>query len=475
MSTQHVHPPSRIYIGPSPSSTSASSSSHTRIPSSETDEPRQRKRDIVRRRRKRTNSGAEWGESSLAGGVRGWVGRTVGGESEERLLDQTADDQDGDDDQGLAWYRIKWEGESRSGSRSRENTADGEAQQSARGGTREDELNTSARPPTSLPAHALAATRDGDFLSQGLTSSPLNTPAISHTSGSTLELAPGPRRRTSPSQPQHPSAFPVTNAALAPMSSSPLRPPPITKNSNVSSVMESFVTAQSSIAGDSTASLTEGPPPTTRRGLISTSPPPDSSSSRTITPPHSTKTVPLPAQPLPRFEHTPASPISSTAAGVDVSPPPTHGSPTPAARHTDPPAPLRSAFKGAAVPTPQRQQTVHFPLTPAGSGIFPSLGKGKGRAVEEEPESVGDEDEGKDVLEGDAEPADPSVVLGRRGAPAPGEAGNDEVTQEDDDEPDMGPRDVILRGEWVASDCSVLTLRPYPTDSAAHASQIGSY
>ena len=412
VSTQHAHPPSRIYIGPSPSSSTASSS-HTRIPSSETDEPRQRKRDVYRRRRKRTNSGAEWGEHAFAGGVRGWVTKKVGGDSDEALINQTGqgeDEDEDDDEQGLGWYRIRWEGET---TRSRSNTV--ESITSAR-----PELNPSASPHQIRPARPTGDDKVDPVLSSQLTSSPLSTPLITDRSTSTLELP----QLTRPEG--HPSAFALTD----PSSSSPLRPPPISKASNVSSVKDSFVTARSSISG-STDSL----PPS----LSTSRAQPDSASSKTVTPPRATKTTTLPSQPLPTFEHTPASPVPSVAAAVPPSPP-RHTSPPPA-RNTDPPVPLRSAIRGQVV-VPKRQQTVHFPLTPAGSGIFPSLGKGKERAVEEEPEP---EPLG---LEGDAEPADPSVVLGRQRPPPPGDARVENAGQ-DEDERDFGPRDVILRDRML--------------------------
>lgn len=426
-STQTNHPPSRIFIGPLSSQLavpSSSSSSHSRNPSSETDEPRQRKRDVIRRRRKKSNSVGEWGENKAGpGGVRGWVGRKVagaggGGESEERLVQAAAAaegyNEEEEENVGLGWFRIRWEGESSrgsGGSRSRESSG---------GKVGGGELN---RKRASSVGDVSAGTDKKFFieLPSGLTSSPIATPNLPEPTSSSLHLAPGPSRRDrSSSQPPPSSTFPSSSSNTNGSSSSPLRPPPITQISNVSSVVDSFVTAQSFVSASS--SLQPGAAPLDPH-TSSTSSLPDHSSSQTITPPGPS------SQPgdLPTFHRIPASPSSSLHHPAASLPPPKPS-------QTVPPALLRSALRRPTVEP--KGQTVHFPLTPALSRIG-SFGRGKGKqgVLAEEME------EPEEGLEGDGEPADPNVVLGRSEAPPPGEAG------QDDDARDFGPKDVILRGE----------------------------
>ena len=430
--TQTNHPPSRIFIGslssqlPVPSS---SSSSHSRNPSSEADEPRQRKRDVIRRRRKKSNSVGEWGENKAGpGGVRGWVGRKVagvGGESEERLVQASAaaaaQEEEEEEDVGLGWFRIRWEGDARSsGSRSREQSAES----SGGKGGRATELNRKR----AASVGDVSAGLDKKFfheLPQGLTSSPLATPTLPEASSSFLNLAPGPSHRdrsSSQPPPSSSSTFPSSSNPNAP-SSSPLRPPPVTQVSNVSSVVDSFVTAQSFVSASSFLPPTAPELPHTS----SASSLPDHSSSRIITPP--TRQT----DGLPTFHHTPASPTSSLHHPA-ASLPPTNGGPS----QTVPPALLRSALRRPTVEP--KSQTVHFPVTPVLSRIG-SFGRGKGKqgVLVEEIE----EPEQEDTLEADGEPADPSVVLGRSEAPSPGEAGQ----EDEDDRRDFGVKDVILRGE----------------------------
>lgn len=325
------------------------------------------------------------------------------------------------DDEGLGWFKIKWEGGVGS-ARSRSNS-------DALGQGGSSITPVRRRRSSSVPRILLDS-------SANYTSSP--APTI-HTTNDTKSI------QQSTFYDATPSPYLLPTSSVIPASTPRSGPAGSARPSLVSTTtgMESFRTARSYF--DAASSLAAENP------LVAF---PDA-----VTPRSRSATTSA-VVPLPIFQHTPASPTNSkhtaelplesdtlvSPLSVSVANPPLALA-KPFLRSS-----LRAARSEPHLPTATATSTtattnlihprvnVHFPVVTGQSN-----GKGKSRAPFTVDEEVEEEEEGR----GDLEPVPPEEVLKRQGGPGTdvifGVKGIKAEDDEDDDE-DLGPNSVLLRG-----------------------------
>jgi hypothetical protein len=418
-----------------------------------------------RRQRASTNLGGDWGGAASSGSrfktffgmggkrkkrERGWsgTGSSVGGRKgsagrhRSGSVGTTWTDMMENDDEGLGWFKIKWEGDPPSIPRSRTNS------DAATGRPRASSAATTIPKgtPTKSPQQQYTSSSPPRILLDrpgGLTSSP--TPTLHAEASSTQSLLP---HASSPGT----SLLPQPNAIAS--SSSRLQPPPnpsrsLTNQSRpslLSSGVDSFQTARShfdAFTPTPTNNPSEDPffAAETDEEMKGSAGP----SSLSIPPPLNTSLT----LPLPTIHHTAPSlieedftealnPIFSTTIGLPIAP----------SRPEKPPlrSSLRPAISEPHLPTIKKKKPagvgVHFPE--AGATFQQQLreGKGKERAVAEEIE-------GEEEIRGDQDPVPPEVVLSREGGPGTDGLFGIDGARDDVDEEDFGPNSVIIRGRCL--------------------------